>query len=84
MVSLKAPCSACIIITNLLKEMLGQVARKNPQVQVQVVLLQDVRQLEEVPGAQGKRFPILLFNGKQMSAGLLPREDELERLIAGT
>lgn len=82
MVSLKSPCSACIIITNLLREILSEVEKENPAVQVQVILLQDARQVEKIPGAHGKRFPILLLDGKQISAGLLPRAEELERQLA--
>lgn len=76
-VSLKEPCTACIIIDGLIKETLQKLQQQYPQLQVEILELDHLNQAAHIEGLEVEKFPAILINGEQVTAGSLPSRQQL-------
>lgn len=81
MVSLKEPCSACLIIDGLLRETLDKLGRET-DIDVEFIVLENLKDVSKVEGLEVEKFPALLINGEQVTAGGLVTERQLRSLIS--
>ena len=81
MVTLKEPCTACVILDGLLKEMLEKLRKKNGNIEVEIVELDHIRDVYDIEGVEVEKFPLLLINGEQVTAGTLPSQRRLMEII---
>lgn len=80
-VELKEPCSACLITGNLIKEMLGSICSEYSYAAMESIVLQDLKDVHDIDGLEVEKFPALLINNEQISAGSLLMKGELLSLI---
>lgn len=81
LVSLKDPCSACVIIDGLLKEMLIKIQKEMDNVQVEIIELNNLNQVHSIKGLEVEKFPAVLINDEQVTAGSLPSRQQLIAMI---
>lgn len=81
MVTLKEPCTACNIIGGLLRDMLTKLKTRYSEVEVSFEELQHLKEASAVEGLEVEKFPALLINGEQITAGTLPQYDQLVMLL---
>ena len=77
MVSLEQPCSACLIIEGHLKEMLEKLHKRVDNIYIEHIVLKDLREVHNVEGLELEKFPALLINDEQITAGSLPPLEQL-------
>ncbi len=81
LVTLDEPCSACIIITNLIKEMFKELAHEMPEVTFTIIEMKHINELKMIAGIEVEKMPIILIQDEQISAGSLPNRRYLKQLI---
>jgi len=81
LVRLKNPCNACIIVGRLLIESIERACRERPDVEFTETELADIRDAAKVPGVEIERFPAILLNGEQVTAGSMITPRELLKLM---
>ncbi|WP_070000910.1 thioredoxin family protein [Cellulosilyticum sp. I15G10I2] len=81
LVTLDEPCSACIIITNLIKEMFKELAHQMPEVTFTIIEMHHINELKGIKGIEVEKMPIILIQDEQISAGSLPNKRYLKQLI---
>ncbi|MDF2613117.1 MAG: hypothetical protein K0S71_903 [Clostridia bacterium] len=81
LVTLDEPCSACIIITNLIKEMFKELEAQMPEVAFTIIEMQHIKELKAIKGVEVEKMPIILIQDEQISAGSLPNKRYLKQLI---
>ena len=79
-VTLKEPCTACSIIEGLIRDMLKKL-KSQYNMEVVNTILQHPREAFAVEGLEVEKFPALLINGEQITAGSLPQPDQLINLL---
>jgi hypothetical protein len=73
MVTLKEPCTACHIIAGLMKETIAKIQQNYSNVQVEFIELNDLKRVHEIQGLEVEKFPAIIINDQQVTAGsLLP------------
>lgn len=77
LVSLEQPCSACLIIEGHLKEMLGKIEKRMDYINIEHIVLENLKDLHRIEGLEVEKFPGLILNGEQITAGSLPPLDQL-------
>lgn len=77
MVSLDQPCTACIIIEGHLKEMLAKLEIRMDNIEVENIIIHDLKNIHSIEGLEIEKFPALLINNEQITAGSLPSLDVL-------
>jgi hypothetical protein len=80
-VTLKNPCSACIIINGLIKEMLEDMAQEMEGFEIKYIELEDTRNLHSIEGLEVEKFPAIIINGEQITAGNIPDEEYLKNWL---
>lgn len=81
LVTLNEPCNACIIISNLIKEMFTYLERELPAVTFEVIELDHIKKIKNIEGIEVEKMPIILINDEQVTAGSLPNRKYLKQLI---
>lgn len=81
MITLEYPCTACIIIDGLLKEVLQKVKNTVPEVDTELIILKHPKELYDIEGIEVEKFPILMLDGEQISAGSLLTPKQIAKLI---
>lgn len=81
LVSLSDPCSSCQLKIPYIKDILGNIQKKFPGVTWEEVRIASKDQLETVNGIELKLLPVIMINGRQITAGTIPRPDFLESII---
>jgi hypothetical protein len=81
-ISMKQPCTACLIIDNLLKETLTKLQKEEPRFEVEFIELDNLKQVGMVPGLEVEKLPALLINDEQVTAGSLPSKQQITSWIA--
>ncbi|MEG0712919.1 MAG: thioredoxin family protein [Niameybacter sp.] len=81
LVTLKEPCSACIIISNLIKEMFVYLEKELPAVSFEIIELNHIKGIRDIKGIEVEKMPILLLNDEQITAGSLPNREHLKKLV---
>lgn len=81
LVTLVPPCSACLIITNLLIEMFNKLSKKQLDANFVLAEFDNIKDLSKVEGLEVEKFPAIIVDGEQITAGSLPSEDFLISII---
>lgn len=81
LVTLDEPCSACIIITNLIKEMFKELELELPEVTFTIIEMRHIKELKVIKGAEVEKMPIILLEDEQITAGSLPNKRYLKQII---
>ncbi|HHW48308.1 MAG TPA: thioredoxin family protein [Clostridiaceae bacterium] len=81
LVSLKDPCTACNIIFGLIKETLEKIQKEYSNVEIDFVELEHIKNASEVEGLEVEKFPAVLVNGEQITAGSLLTKQQLVSII---
>jgi hypothetical protein len=84
MVTLRYPCTACVIIDQAVHEVVGKLKTLFPDLEIAERVLESPKEARSVEGLEIERFPALLLNGEQLTAGSIPNRRELERTIRWT
>ena len=71
-VMLKEPCSACLILNNLVKEIIAKLQKKFDNLDIQYVEFSNLARIHEIEGLEVEKFPAIIVNGEQVTAGELP------------
>ncbi|SHF87146.1 Thioredoxin domain-containing protein [Caldanaerobius fijiensis DSM 17918] len=85
LVYLKEPCTACVIIGDAIKEILDKVQKEcsyeGIEVDIEMLELEDLKQVRFIEGLEVEKFPALLINGEQITAGNIPSKKQLMTTI---
>lgn len=81
LVTLKQPCTACLITGNLIREMLEKVGRELDYAEIEYVELDSLKAAHSVDGLEVESLPAVLINNEQITAGSLPMKNQLISLI---
>lgn len=71
-VTLKEPCSACLILNNLVKEIMAKLQKKFDNLDIQYVEFSNLARIHEIEGLEVEKFPAIIVNNEQITAGELP------------
>jgi hypothetical protein len=77
LVSLEQPCSACIIIEGHIKEMLSKLEKRMDYIRMEHVIIDNLKEIHRIEGLEVEKFPALILDGEQITAGSLPPLDQL-------
>lgn len=81
-VALKEPCSACFIIGGLVKQIFDKLQKEMDFIEVEYTELEDLKNIHNIQGLEVEKFPAVIINGEQITAGTIPDKKELKnRLI---
>jgi len=80
-VSLSDPCSACNIIYGLVKEIMNKFKEKYSFIDINYIEIKDLKDIYSIEGLEVEKFPAIIINGEQITAGTIPDIKELERII---
>ena len=81
LVSLKDPCTSCHIIYGLIKEMLEKVQKEYSNIEVKFIELEHIKKAAEIEGLEVEKFPAVLINNEQITAGSLLTKQQLISII---
>lgn len=81
MVTMEEPCSSCVIIVGALREILQRFSERYQEVNVEVVELKHPSEVYSVEGLEVEKFPALIINGEQISAGSIVTLRQLEGMM---
>ncbi len=83
LVTLKQPCTACNITGRLSEEIIEKVRRKHGDFEFCKIELQNPGEAAGVDGLEVEKFPALIIDDEQVTAGSLPHPDMLREIIYG-
>jgi hypothetical protein len=78
---MEQPCTACVITGNLLSEVLDKILAERQEFELEKISLTHIKDAKNVPGLEIERFPALLVNGEQITAGSIMSKKQLLKLI---
>ncbi len=81
LITLRNPCAACVIITQAAREVVAKLQKMFPELESGERMLERPGEAASVSGLEVERFPALLIDGEQVTAGTIPNRRELERGI---
>lgn len=81
LVSLNEPCSACVIITDLIRGMFKELEKELTEVTFKVQILEHIKELKDIKGVEVEKMPIILLNDEQITAGSLPNKRYIKQLL---
>lgn len=80
-VTLKEPCSACVILNNLIREIMTKLQRELNNIDIHYIELSNLTKVHEIKGLEVEKFPAIIVNDEQISAGELPDINYLKSAI---
>lgn len=81
LVRLAKACSSCAIVENLVREAVGRVRAEIPELDVSEHVVDSPREIAGVPNLEVERFPALILEGEQITAGSIITPRDLRRLV---
>jgi len=81
LISLKQPCTACLITEGLIREILEKIRSQYDYVKIEYVKLENLKEVHKIEGLEVEKFPALIINGEQITAGSLPMKKQLISII---
>lgn len=81
LVSLKDPCTACQIVADAVREVLAKLYREMPFLVMEDLVLEHPNQAGRVRGLEVEKYPALLVDDEQVTAGSIPSRKWLAVLI---
>lgn len=83
LVTLEQPCTACIITCNLTEEIIIKLRKRNGDFPFRIVRLKHIKEIKDVAGLEVEKFPAVIIDGEQVTAGTFPHPDMLKYYIYG-
>ena len=80
-VILQDPCSACFIMSGLVREICDKLQKKIDFIDVEYNELENLKNLHSIEGLEVERFPAIIINGEQITAGTIPDIREIMKRI---
>jgi len=80
-VYLEQPCSACFIIYNLILEIMKKLKDKYDFLDINYIEIKGPKDLHQIEGLEVEKFPAIIIEGEQVSAGTVPDIRLLEKII---
>ena len=81
LVTLKQPCTACIITCGLAEEIIEKVKRRSGDFAFSKIELKKSSEAGSVEGLEIEKFPAVIIDGEQVTAGTLPHPNMLKEMI---
>jgi hypothetical protein len=81
LISLEQPCSACLIIEGHINEMLAKLEKRQCGIEIQHIIIPDLKNVHSIEGLEVEKFPALIIDGEQITAGELPKIEQLLKII---
>lgn len=81
MITMAEPCTACVITAGLMRETLDRFEKLYPGVAVSIVELKHPNEIKTVEGLEVEKFPALMIDGVQVSAGNIVTVRQLESMV---
>jgi len=69
LITLKDPCTACVIIDGAVKEILQKIKKEYENVNIECIELKNLSEVHKIEGLEVEKFPAVLLNGEQITAG---------------
>lgn len=82
-VTLQDPCSACFIMAGLVREIFDKLQKKMDFLEVEYTELENLKNLYRIEGLEVERFPAVIINGEQVTAGTIPDKREIIKKLEG-
>lgn len=83
LITLEQPCTACLITCGLTEEIIKKVRDRYGDFDFEIVRLAHLKELRNVQGLEVEKFPAVIINGEQVTAGSFPRPELLKHYIYG-
>ncbi|WP_291632868.1 thioredoxin family protein [Clostridium sp.] len=80
-VMLQNPCSACFILDGLVREIFDKLQTKLDYIDVEYKELENLKNIHSLQGLEVERFPAIIINGEQITAGTIPDKREMIKRI---
>lgn len=80
-ISLKYPCNACQIVYQAVKEVIEKVLPAFEGAKVEYLELENLKGIHEITGLEVEKFPAVLINDEQMTAGSIITKRQLEEML---
>ena len=81
LVTLMQPCTACVITGRLSEEIIEKVRKKYGDFEFCKIELKSLAEASTVEGLELEKFPAVIIDGEQVTAGSLPHPDMLRDMI---
>jgi hypothetical protein len=82
LISLEQPCSACLIIEGHINEMLAKLEKRQVGIEIEHIVIPDLKNVHAIEGLEVEKFPALIINEEQITAGELPQLEQLLKIIS--
>ncbi len=80
-VSMKYPCTACLMVYQLVKESVDRILKEFEGLAVEYVELENLRNVSQIGGLEVEKFPAVLINDEQVTAGSIITRRQLAGLL---
>lgn len=80
-ITLKEPCTACVILNNVSFEIIDKLKVKYKDIVVNHIELENLKMAHKIKGLEVEKFPAIIVNGEQISAGTVPNMEYLIKAI---
>jgi hypothetical protein len=81
-VALKNSCNACLITKGIVVEILEKLKKENVNIHLERIDLESLKDVQSVIGLEVEKFPAVIVNGEQITAGSIPSKKCLLSYIA--
>ncbi|MBC5648278.1 thioredoxin family protein [Christensenella tenuis] len=83
LVTLEQPCTACLIACRLTEEIIEKVRKRDGDFPFRIIRLKHIREIKDVEGLEVEKFPAVIIDGEQVTAGTFPNPEMLKYYIYG-
>ncbi len=80
-ISLKQPCTACVITTNLVMELMVKLKKRDDTLEIELLKLSHINELYGIEGVEVEKLPIILVDDEQITAGSFPKREMIKYYI---
>jgi hypothetical protein len=80
-VSLKYPCTACLMIYQTVKESIDRILADYEGLEVEYIELENLKSIHQINGLEVEKFPALLINDEQITAGSVITKRQLVNML---
>lgn len=81
LVTLSTPCTACLIISNLIKEIFERLSTRMLPADFIILEFDNIKDIYKVEGLEVDKLPAIIIDGEQVTAGSLPNIKYLISII---
>lgn len=80
-ITLRHPCSQCLILTDCAIQIAERLAKKYKDVSLVVCTLDSPSKARQIKELEVEKFPAIIYNGIQITAGSIPDRRVIENMI---